>query len=52
MATLVPGMKIEAKRGHSGIISGLVLQTQNEPVDESVIETNQSITKVKLHAAA
>jgi hypothetical protein len=52
VATLVRGMEIEAKRCHSGIISSLAVQTQNDSVDESVIETNQSITKVTLHAAA
>jgi hypothetical protein len=52
VATSVPGVKIEAKRCHSRIISSLVVQTQNDCIDETVIETNHSITKVRLHAAA
>jgi len=48
MAALVASVKIEAKRRHVRIMSGLARATQSDRSDENVIETGQPITKVKL----
>ena len=45
MAALVPGVKIQAKRRHVRIISGLMRQTQSEPATKTSSKRSRQLQK-------